>query len=95
MRELPVNDFYVKNGRVREDGRLVHDMLFAQVKTPAEYGKPWDYYKILSVILAIRRFGLSRKAAVRWSRTDLDVKDSIFDAMPRWGDAGQTAGRRR
>jgi branched-chain amino acid transport system substrate-binding protein len=50
MRELPVNDFYVKNGRVREDGRLVHDMLFAQVKTPAEYGKPWDYYKILSVI---------------------------------------------
>jgi branched-chain amino acid transport system substrate-binding protein len=37
MRELPVNDFYVRNGRVREDGRLVHDMLFAQVKTPAEY----------------------------------------------------------
>jgi len=50
MRELPVNDFYVKNGHVREDGRLVHDMLFAQVKTPAESGKPWDYYKILSVI---------------------------------------------
>ena len=50
MRELPVDDFYVKNGHVREDGRLVHDMLFAQVKTPAESGKPWDYYKILSVI---------------------------------------------
>lgn len=30
MRELPANDFYVRNGRVREDGRLVHDMLFAQ-----------------------------------------------------------------
>jgi branched-chain amino acid transport system substrate-binding protein len=50
MRELPVNDFYVRNGRVREDGRLVHDMLFAQVKMPAEYSKPWDYYKILGVI---------------------------------------------
>jgi len=50
MRELPVNDFYVKNGHVREDGRLVHDMLFAQVKTPAESGKPWDYYKVLNVI---------------------------------------------
>jgi branched-chain amino acid transport system substrate-binding protein len=50
MRELPVNDFYVRNGRVREDGRLVHDMLFAQVRTPAEYSKPWDYYKILGVI---------------------------------------------
>jgi branched-chain amino acid transport system substrate-binding protein len=50
MRELPVNDFYVRNGRVREDGRLVHDMLFAQVKTPAESNKPWDYYKILGAI---------------------------------------------
>ena len=47
MREMPVNDFYVKNGHVREDGRLVHDMYFAQVKTPAESTKPWDYYKIL------------------------------------------------
>jgi branched-chain amino acid transport system substrate-binding protein len=50
MRELPVNDFYVKNGQVRLDGRLVHDMYFAQVKTPAESTKPWDYYKILGTI---------------------------------------------
>ena len=45
MRERPVNDFYVKNGRLREDGRLVHDMYFAQVKTPSESSMPWDYYK--------------------------------------------------
>jgi branched-chain amino acid transport system substrate-binding protein len=50
MHELPVNDFYVKNGHVREDGRLVHDMLFVQVKTPAESKGPWDYYKVLGVI---------------------------------------------
>ncbi|HEY2528261.1 MAG TPA: ABC transporter substrate-binding protein, partial [Xanthobacteraceae bacterium] len=50
MRELPVNDFYAHNGHLREDGRLVHDMYFAQVKTPAESTKPWDYYKILSTI---------------------------------------------
>jgi branched-chain amino acid transport system substrate-binding protein len=50
MRELPVNDFYVKNGQVRADGRLVHDMYFAQVKTPSESKGPWDYYNILSVI---------------------------------------------
>jgi branched-chain amino acid transport system substrate-binding protein len=50
VRELPVNDFYVKNGRVRADGRLVHDMYFAQVKTPAESKEPWDYYKILATI---------------------------------------------
>jgi branched-chain amino acid transport system substrate-binding protein len=50
MRETPVNDFYVKNARLREDGRLVHDMYFAQVKTPSESTKPWDYYKILGTI---------------------------------------------
>ncbi len=50
MRELPVNDFYVKNGHLREDGRLVHDMYFAQVKMPAESTGPWDYYKMLGVI---------------------------------------------
>jgi branched-chain amino acid transport system substrate-binding protein len=50
MRQTPVNDFYVRNGRLREDGRLVHDMYFAQVKTPAESSGPWDYYKILAVI---------------------------------------------
>jgi branched-chain amino acid transport system substrate-binding protein len=50
MRAMPVNDFYVTNGHLREDGRLVHDMYFAQVKTPSESAKPWDYYKILGTI---------------------------------------------
>jgi branched-chain amino acid transport system substrate-binding protein len=50
MREVPVNDFYVKNGRLREDGRLVHDMYFAQVKKPSESKEPWDDYNILGVI---------------------------------------------
>jgi len=38
---------------LREDGRLVHDMYFmyfAQVKTPSESTKPWDYYNILGAI---------------------------------------------
>jgi branched-chain amino acid transport system substrate-binding protein len=50
MREMPVNDFYAKNGRLREDGRLVHDMYFAQVKKPSESTGPWDYYNMLGVI---------------------------------------------
>jgi branched-chain amino acid transport system substrate-binding protein len=56
MREKPVNDFYVKNGHLREDGRLVHDMYFAQVKTPSESTKPWDYYKILGTIPSDQAF---------------------------------------
>jgi branched-chain amino acid transport system substrate-binding protein len=50
MREIPVNDFYAKNGRLREDGRFVHDMYFAEVKKPAESKETWDDYKILGVI---------------------------------------------
>jgi branched-chain amino acid transport system substrate-binding protein len=50
MRDIPVNDFYAKNGKVREDGRMVHDMYFVQVKKPEESTRPWDYYKILSTI---------------------------------------------
>jgi ABC-type branched-subunit amino acid transport system substrate-binding protein len=50
MREMPVNDFYVRGGRLREDGRLVHDMYFAQVKKPSESARPWDYYNMLAVI---------------------------------------------
>jgi branched-chain amino acid transport system substrate-binding protein len=56
MRALPVNDFYAKNGRVREDGRMVHDMYFVQVKTPEESTGPWDYYKILSTIPSDQAF---------------------------------------
>ena len=50
LQEIPVNDFYATNGKVRKDGRLVHDMYFVQVKTPAESKGPWDYYKVLSTI---------------------------------------------
>jgi branched-chain amino acid transport system substrate-binding protein len=50
MRETPVDDFYAKNGRLREDGRLVHDMYFGQVKKPSESKGPWDYYSILGTI---------------------------------------------
>ena len=70
MREIPVNDFYTKNGRVREDGRMVHDMYFVQVKTPEESTGPWDYYKILSTIPGDQAFRPWTKADVRWSNSD-------------------------
>jgi len=50
MKELPVNDMFAKNGKVRADGRMVHDMYLAQVKTPAESKGEWDYYKIIRTI---------------------------------------------
>jgi branched-chain amino acid transport system substrate-binding protein len=56
MKATPVNDFFAKNGRIREDGRMVHDMYLMQVKTPAESKYPWDYYKRLAVIPAAEAF---------------------------------------
>ena len=50
MRELRVNDFFAKGGEVRADGRLIHDMYLVEVKAPEESRRPWDYYKILSII---------------------------------------------
>ena len=49
MREMPVNDFFAKNGRVREDGRFVHDMYVYEVKKPS-IRYDWDYYKLRAVI---------------------------------------------
>jgi branched-chain amino acid transport system substrate-binding protein len=56
MRELPIEDFFAKNGRIREDNRMVHDMYLVQVKAPSESKYPWDYYKVLRVIPAEEAF---------------------------------------
>ena len=50
MRAMPVNDMFAHNGVVREDGRMVHDMLLVKVKSPAESKYAWDYYNIEQVI---------------------------------------------
>jgi branched-chain amino acid transport system substrate-binding protein len=56
MKKTPINDFFAKNGQIREDGRMVHDMYLAQVKKPSESAKPWDYYNIKAVIPAAEAF---------------------------------------
>ena len=50
MRDTPINDMFAKNGKLREDGRMVHDMYLFQVKTPAESKAPWDYYKLKGTV---------------------------------------------
>jgi branched-chain amino acid transport system substrate-binding protein len=56
MKELPLSDFFARNARIRDDGRMVHDMYLAQVKSPAESKGPWDYYKIVATIPAEEAF---------------------------------------
>ncbi|MFO1084994.1 MAG: ABC transporter substrate-binding protein [Reyranellaceae bacterium] len=50
MRELPVNDVMTKNGKLREDGRLVRDMYLFEVKSPAESKSKDDIYKLISTV---------------------------------------------
>jgi branched-chain amino acid transport system substrate-binding protein len=50
MRELPVNDVMTKNGKLREDGRLVRDMYLFEVKSPAESKGKDDIYKLLATV---------------------------------------------
>ena len=50
FRSTKVNDMYAKNGTIRPDGRMVHDMFLMQVKAPAESKYPWDYFKVAAVI---------------------------------------------
>jgi branched-chain amino acid transport system substrate-binding protein len=56
MRELPVNDVMTKNGKLREDGRLIRDMYLFQVKTPAESKGPDDIYKLLATVPGDKAF---------------------------------------
>ncbi|MNT80968.1 hypothetical protein D3C72_2205040 [compost metagenome] len=56
MMKTPINDMFTRNGRVRVDGRMVHDMYLAQVKTPEESMGEWDLFKILGTIPADEAF---------------------------------------
>jgi branched-chain amino acid transport system substrate-binding protein len=55
MKELPVDDAFAQ-GKVLENGRMVHDMYLFEVKKPSESKKPWDYYKQLAVVPGDKAF---------------------------------------
>jgi branched-chain amino acid transport system substrate-binding protein len=56
MKEMPSKDPLFGDGKVREDGRHIHNMYLFQVKSPAESKGPWDYYKLVETIPAAEAF---------------------------------------
>ncbi|WP_027962188.1 ABC transporter substrate-binding protein [Halomonas halodenitrificans] len=52
MAEKPIDDFFSRNGRIREDGRMIHDMYLVQVNAPEDATHDWDLYEVLSTIPA-------------------------------------------
>ncbi len=50
LKKTKINDMFAKNGYVRADGRMIHDMYLMEVKKPAESKYPWDYYHVRATI---------------------------------------------
>ena len=68
MQEMPINDMFAKNGKLRPDGRMVHDMYLFQVKKPSESKGAWDYYNLKGTIKgeeAFQPLAQSRCAALK------------------------------
>jgi branched-chain amino acid transport system substrate-binding protein len=49
LKSMQFNDFYTK-GKIRADGRMIHDMYLFEVKSPKESTTPWDYYKTIAKV---------------------------------------------
>jgi branched-chain amino acid transport system substrate-binding protein len=56
MKSMPVEDFFARNGHLREDGRMIHDMFLVQVKKPETSKGEWDLYNVLATIPAAQAF---------------------------------------
>jgi branched-chain amino acid transport system substrate-binding protein len=50
LKKTKINDVFAKNGVIRPDGRMVHDMYLMEVKKQSESKYPWDYYKVVQTI---------------------------------------------
>lgn len=55
-KEMPIKDSFTKGGRIREDGRMIHEMYLRQMKTPAQSKGPWDLYNTLAEVPAEQAF---------------------------------------
>ena len=50
LKKAKFNDVFMKNGWVRGDNRVIHDMYLMQVKDPKDSKEPWDYYNVVQVL---------------------------------------------
>ena len=56
MKKMKVDDFFLRNGKLRDDNRMIHDMYLMQVKKQSESKYPWDYYTLKATIPAAEAF---------------------------------------
>ena len=51
LHKATINDVFMKNGHLRPDGVLTHDMYLLQVKQPSQSTEPWDYYNLVETLV--------------------------------------------
>jgi branched-chain amino acid transport system substrate-binding protein len=56
LRAATLDDMYVRGGRIRADGTMLHDIHLLQVKTPQESTGAWDCYKLVETIPGAEAF---------------------------------------
>lgn len=56
LKSMDISDFFAVNGKIRADGRMVHDMYLMEVKKPAESKGEWDLLKIVKTVPAAEAF---------------------------------------
>ena len=50
LKSAPINDMFARNGHIRADGRMVHDLYLVQVKAPNQIKEKWDYYTVKETV---------------------------------------------
>ena len=50
IKALPVNDFEMKNIKIRADGQVMRPLYAARIKAPSESKYPYDYYEVTSTV---------------------------------------------
>jgi branched-chain amino acid transport system substrate-binding protein len=56
LRSMNISDFFAVNGKIRPDGRMVHDMYLMEVKKPSESKGDWDILRIIKTIPGDKAF---------------------------------------
>jgi branched-chain amino acid transport system substrate-binding protein len=56
LQTIPIDDMFARHGRLRANGRLIHDIYSVRIKTPAESRYPYDFLEVRDTIPAEKAF---------------------------------------
>ncbi len=85
MKETQINDMCAKNGKLRDDGRMVHDMYLFEVKKPSGQGR-WDDYKLLATVPGNEAFPAAGSLALPAGEEMTKQREGASNRKPSFRD---------